>query len=241
MALAAPSFRKKKQKYPFLFCSLLTYSYLCNCMNPTNIDEPIVEYEKPYEDDGSLLIAAESSWRGMAVELQELHYLRGAQFINQLKLIVYYGDFHPVEGETNIYSAISPQDADYDNLINAARKAVEHGYRVYLLPNPKGIRTADFIFERKGIYKMFDLKTITGKSSAGTRLMESIGQTNHVILNLTSNYEPRQLAKDVKIYFEANQEAREVLVLKGSKFLSISRRFVEGKDFFKMFMKRFLR
>ena len=121
----------------------------------------IVEYERLYEDDGSLLIAAESSWRGMAIELQELHYLRGAQIINQLKLIVYYGDFHPVEGETNIYSAISPQDADYDNLINAARKAVEHGYRVYILPNPKGIRTADFIFERKGIYKMFYLKTIT--------------------------------------------------------------------------------
>lgn len=112
-------------------------------MNPSNIDEPIVEYEKPYEDDGSLLIAAESSWRGMAVELQELHYLRGSQFINQLKLIVYYGDFHPVEGETNIFSAISPQDADYDNLLNAACKAVEHGYRVYILPNPKGIRTAD--------------------------------------------------------------------------------------------------
>lgn len=149
MALAAPSFRKKKQKYPFLFCSLLTYSYLCNCMNPTNIDEPIVEYERPYEDDGSLLIAAESSWRGMAVELQELHYLRGAQFINQLKLIVIYGEFHPVEGETNIFSAISSQDADYDNLINAARKAVEHGYRVYILPNPRSCRTADFILRRK--------------------------------------------------------------------------------------------
>ena len=65
-------------------------------MNPTNIDEPIAVNEKPYEDDGSLLIAAESSWRGMAVELQELHYLRGAQFINQLKLIVYYGEFRPV-------------------------------------------------------------------------------------------------------------------------------------------------
>ena len=71
-----------------------------------------------------VLIAAESSWRGMADELQELHYLKGAQFINQLKLIIYHGEFSPVEGENDIYSAISEQSDDFDNLINAARKAV---------------------------------------------------------------------------------------------------------------------
>ena len=35
-----------------------------------------------------------------------------------------------------------------------------------MLPNPKHPRTADFIFERKGVYKMFDLKTISGRKSA---------------------------------------------------------------------------
>ena len=71
------------------------------------------------------------------------------------------------EGEPGIFSAISNQSDDYDNLIKAARKAVEHGYRVYLLPNPKGIRSADFIFVRKGVLKLFDLKTITGKFVSG--------------------------------------------------------------------------
>lgn len=28
------------------------------------------------------------------------------------------------------------------NLLNAARKAVEHGYRVFILPNPKGFKKA---------------------------------------------------------------------------------------------------
>ena len=42
-------------------------------------------------------------------------------------------------------------EEDGSVLMAAARKAVEHGYRVYILPNPKGIRTADFIFERKGV------------------------------------------------------------------------------------------
>ena len=124
-------------------------------------------------------------------------------------------------------------------LLNAARKAVEHGYRVFILPNPEGFRTADFIFERKGVYKMFDLKTIQGKSSASSRLLESIGQTNHVVLNIATNYSPRLLAKDVQFYFEVNKDAREVLIIKGSKALSVSRKFVEGKDYIKMFMKRY--
>ena len=169
-------------------------------MKPTIIEDEIFEFE-PFEEDGSGLLVAETSWRGMADELQELHYLKGARFINQLKLIINYGEFHPVEGETDIYSAISEQSDDFDNLINAARKAVEHGYRVYILPNPKGIRTADFIFERKGVYKMFDLKTITGKNSVDNCLSESIGQTNRVLLHMTADYNPGTLARSIKRFF----------------------------------------
>ena len=208
-------------------------------MNPIIREDDILEFETFGEDNGFMSIAAECSWRGFAVELQELHYLKGARFINQLKLIAYYGEFHSVE--PNIFSAISEENADYNNLINAAHKAVEHGYRVYILPNPKGVRTADFIFERKGVYKLFDLKSIIGKASVCNRLMESIGQTNHVILNMLIDYEPRMLAKDVKTYFEVNRDAKEVLIMKGREFLSVSRRFVEGNYYFKMFLKRYLR
>ena len=100
-------------------------------MKPTIIEDEIFEFE-PFEKDGSGLLAAETSWRGMADELQELHYLKGAQFIKQLKLIIYHGEFSPVEGETDIYSAISKQSDDFDNLMNAARKAVEqdHGDKI---------------------------------------------------------------------------------------------------------------
>ena len=57
-----------------------------------------------------------------------------------------------------------------------------HGYQVYILPNPKGLRTPDFMLERKGIYRVYDLKTIIGKNSAVNRLRESIGQANRVLL-----------------------------------------------------------
>ena len=207
-------------------------------MSPTITDNNIFEFE-PFEEDGYVLMLAETSWRGMADELQELHNLKGAQFINQLKMIVYYGDFHPVEGETCIFSAISEQGDDFDNLINAARKAVEHGYRVYVLPNPKGIRTADFIFERKGVYKLFDLKTITGKNSVGNRLTESIGQTNRVLLHMTADYNPSTLARSIKRYFELNPYACEVIVYKGKKEISVTRKSLDDVNFFRTFIRRY--
>ena len=207
-------------------------------MGPTIIEDKIEEFE-PFEEDGSVLLAAESSWRGMADELQELHYLKGAKFINQLKLIIYYGEFHPVENETNIFSAIIEQSDDFDNLINAARKAVDHGYRVFILPNPRSCRTADFIFEKKGILGLYDLKTVHGKGSVGTRLFDSIGQTNRVLLNIRTDYNARLLASDIKTYFETNQDALEVLVFKGKKVLPVNRIQVQSPDFNRVFRKRY--
>ena len=56
-----------------------------------NID--IIEYEWLGEEDGSVMMAAEDSWRGLAVELNELHFVKGAAFVEQLRNIVYWGGF----------------------------------------------------------------------------------------------------------------------------------------------------
>ena len=208
-------------------------------MDSTTTDNNIIDFEWYDEEDGSVLMAAESPWRGFAVELQDLHYLKGASFINQLKLIINSGEFFPIEGEPGIFSAISNQSDDYDNLIKAARKAVEHGYRVYLLPNPKGIRSADFIFVRKGVLKLFDLKTIAGRNSVDNRLSESVGQTNRVLLHMTADYNPGTLARSIKRYFELNPYAREVLVYKGKKQISVTRKILEDTNFFRTFIRRY--
>ena len=208
-------------------------------MKSSVIEENILEFETSGEDGYSGMIAAESSWRGMADELKELHYLKGAQFINQLKQIVYYGEFHLVEGESNIFSAISVQSDDFDNLLNAARKAVEHGYRVYILPNPRSSRTADFIFEKKGILGLYDLKTVHGKGSVGTQLLDSIGQTNRVLLNMMTDYNARTLAKDIRRYFERNANAVEVLILKGNRKISVIREDTLGPSYIRNFMMKY--
>ena len=110
---------------------------------------------------------------------------------------------------------------------------------MFILPNPKGIRTADYIFERKGVFKMFDLKTISGKNSVGNRLKESIGQTNCVLLNIVCDYNVRNLTLEIKRYFESNADAFEVLIFTGRKEISIKRNIATSRGFLKMMMKSF--
>ena len=175
----------------------------------------------------------------IALELARLHVLKGADFVRQLKMLAQMSIFKPVENEKDIFVADASHHEDLPSLLDASRKAVAHGNKVYILPNPKGIRTADFIFENKGIYKLYDLKTISGKSSLENRLMESIGQTNHVLINVCTTYNARLMATQIKNYFEANPEAVEVLIFKGKQMFTVKRKFAQQKSFIIDFRKRY--
>jgi len=84
---------------------------------------------------------------------------------------------------------------------------------------------------------MYDLKTIAGKGSIGTRLEESIGQTNRVYLNLATTYPTNRMAMEIKHYFETSRDAQEVLIAVGKKMVSVQRNFVVKRTFFKEFRK----
>lgn len=175
----------------------------------------------------------------IASELAKLHELTGADYSRQVERIARMNVFHPLTDDPNILTVGGEGGEDYERLLAAARKAVEHGYTVYMLPNPKGLRTPDFIFERKGMYKIVELKTILGKASAGTSLMSSIGQTNRVLLNMATKYSARLLASDIKAYFKANSLAEEVLIFKGKKIIIIRRRLTEHPLFNKIFRQQY--
>lgn len=202
-------------------------------------EEHLIEDEIFEDELEQVWLVAEAPSRDIAEQLADLHTLKGAGFISMLKEITQQRAFTPLEGESNIYTTGGTKEDDYDNLLNAARKAVEHGYKVFILPNPKGIRTADFIFERKGVYKMFDLKTISGRASLENRLMESIGQTNHVLINVCTKYNPRLMATQIRSYFQANPEAIEVLIYKGKKEIVVTRRISENPLFLILFQRKY--
>ena len=177
----------------------------------------------------------------IALELARLHILTGADFVRQLKMLAQYNIFKPVDNERDIFAAEGSHRDDLPSLLDAARKAVAHGNKVYSLPNPKGIRTADFIFENKGIFKMYDLKTISGKASLENRLMESIGQTNHVLINVCSQYNPRLMATQIRNYFQVNPTAIEVLVYKGKKMVVVTRRMAQNPLFLIQFQRKYVK
>ena len=191
------------------------------------------------EDNRSAQIGAYPSKNDISQMLALLHEIQGIDFVRQLRLITERHDFCPLEDDPFIYTVGGEGADDYDSLMDAARKAVEHGYRVFVLPNPKGFRTADFIFERKGVYKMFDLKTIFGHNSVDNRLSESVTQTNRVLLHMKADYNPGTMARSIKRYFELNPNAREVLVFKGMKQISVTRKSLEDNDFFRTFIRRY--
>ena len=165
----------------------------------------------------------------------KLQYLSGSDYIRQIRKIAKLKIYRKIEKD--IFCAISESNEDYHNLVAGAKKAVRHGFKVYILSNPGGVRSADYIFERKGVYKMLDLKTIKGKSSIGNRLMESIGQTNRVFLNLATTYSANRMATEIKSYFEANDEALEVVVAVGNKMVSVDREFISSRNYHRLFRK----
>ena len=177
--------------------------------------------------------------RDIRQELTELQALQGIDFVRQLRIIASRKEFRPLSTDPEIYYVGGESDTDFPRLIDAARKAVALGYRVYLLPNPHGIRTADFIFERKGLYRLYDLKTVYGKTSVDTQLLDSVGQANRIILNMTSDYNSRRLAKDVRRYFERNANAVEVLIMKGARTISVIREDTIGQSYIRNFMMKY--
>jgi len=175
----------------------------------------------------------------IAKQLARLHELEGAEFVVQLKSITAHEGFHPLPDNPCILTMGGEKSEDYDNQLDAARKAVACGYRVFILPNPKGIRTADFIFERHGIFKMYDLKTIHGKTSVLNRLMESIDQCNHVLINMKTRYNSGRLSVDIRNFFVLNSKACEVVIFKGGQIFSITRINALEKGFLRAFRKKY--
>ena len=194
----------------------------------------------------SLVISEKSStfasnMSDFTTELKKLHILSGAEFSRQVERIALRKEFHPLDTDKDIFTVGGEKSDDYQKLIEAARKAVEFGYQVYILPNPNDIRTPDFILVKKGVYRLYDLKTVFGKSSIGGSLLDSIGQCNRILINMTRVYNTRRLAYAIKRYFEINEKAVEVLIFKGGKHISVKRPMVVGETFFLMFKKAYER
>ena len=146
--------------------------------------------------------------------------------------------FKPVKDSDNIFSALGKSNPDYDNIKHAVEKLVPKGYKAFILPNPKETKSGDCILQKGKFIGLYEVKTIIGKNSIGNRFESSVGQAHRVILNITSQYDPKAMAFEIRRHFENNKDALEVKVLKGSKEISVIKQDVK-RDFDKNFIKRY--
>lgn len=158
---------------------------------------------------------------GLDKMIAQLQLLEGAAFWQQLAAITQRREFRILE--EGIFSALVLEFPDFDQLLDAARKAVSFGYTVYILPNPKGTKSADFIFKRKGIYHLYELKTILGNNSVANRLKDASSQANRILLHLTLKYNPRKLAKELTGFMNNNPSVLEVMIFFRKKSLLVKR------------------
>ena len=156
-------------------------------------------------------------------------------FRDNLLTIINKGQYNKVTNR--IYSAIPKSADDYDNLLFVAdiltkkhRKA-----EIYILPNPKGVKSMDIIIKNKNSIYAYDVKTLTGLNSVDNRLLDSIGQSNRVILSIRSEYQARKLYDEIKSFFENNKKAQQVIIIARNKEIILDREMMKESTFRRLY------
>ena len=119
--------------------------------------------------------------------------------------------------------------------LSIAKKMLPHGYDVYMLPNPNSNVSADFILSKKGKLYYAEGKTLNGKNSLDNRLKGGARQAERVLVDVIGTDDPRYIASTIEAAFEQNNGLSEVILLKGSREIKVSRREVNHKSFFEKF------
>ncbi len=228
-------FNPGKQQKTFPDYNPYTISKCRNCTRKLNLMKGIPENQLC----NACGISGNWAAGNIAQALRTLHEKEGVEYIKAVREITEMKIFKPVDGSKEIFSALGKSHSDFDNILDAAEKMVEKGCRVFILPNPGGTRSGDCILQKKSFVGLYDVKTIVGRGSIGSRLVESAGQAHRVILNIKSQYDPKTMAKELRTYFERNENALEVKVLKGNKEIPVIRRDTMKKDFDRNFVRRY--
>ena len=162
--------------------------------------------------------------------------------LNILKDIVASEGFEKYENNILKFATVNKNDVEFPNNINGARALSNLGYKVYMLPNPMNTKSADFVIvdNNKNLYYT-ELKTIHGKSQETVINQLNVGKTqaDRIILNVSGNISPRDLADGIKDFYLDNQFVKEIKVLKSGKEIRVRLGYVKEKNFTEDFMNRY--
>lgn len=119
--------------------------------------------------------------------------------------------------------------------ISIAKKMLSNGYDVYLMPNPNTSTSADFILSKNGKLYYAEGKTLNGKNSLDNRLKSK--QARRIIIDVIGTNDSRYIASELRIAFEQNTYLDEIILLKRSREIKVSRRMVLSKKYEEVFKK----
>ena len=126
---------------------------------------------------------------------------------------------------------------EFPTNLSAAKKCASHGYDVYMLPNPNGGKTPDFILVKKGRYYAYELKTIYSASSIWERMSTALQQSDRIMLDMVDTPSSRYITYQLKSFAMTNKEVVDIMVFKGNKELHVTPQMASSSSFIERFMK----
>ena len=124
-----------------------------------------------------------------------------------------------------------PSSNEFPGNLSLARKLMANGYDVYMLSNPNGIRSADFIATKKKMVYYIEGKTMNGQESLDELLSKASSQSEIVVIDIIGTDDIHYIAREIKNAFVHNLSLLEVILLNGSRLISVDRRRWGRKDF----------
>lgn len=132
------------------------------------------------------------------------------------------------------------RESEMPKNIVIAKKLLNNNHDVYLLPNVTGIKSADFITVKNKKYYYYEAKTINGKSTLKARLQEASTQSDRIILDVVGINNPKEIAENVRWFFNNFNTPTEVLLFKRGRIIKVTRRQLKSKNFVKNFEKEWV-
>ena len=150
--------------------------------------------------------------------------------------------------ENKIYTLYTDQydeilkTGETPNNLQIAQKFMMNGYDVFLLSNPKGTKSADFIIRKKNILFYVEGKTSTGGSSLVHRFNNGAEQADRIAINFIGYPKASEIIEIINSTFYNQANVSELFLFKGKRLIIVSRDFCNSKhfenDFYKLWTKQ---
>jgi hypothetical protein len=193
-------------------------------------------------------VTGDFSVRDFTKQIASLNRLKtNKERVDVLKQIIADKNFSKLEYHSGKRSIFAMGMKDYDKKLKEnemptnltlAKKFVQNGYNVYLMPNPHKLKSADFIIEKEGKLLYVEGKTLNGKNSLDHRLDSAAKQSRIAAIDVIGTNNASYIGKEIKAAFINNESLDEIILFKRGRIIRINRKKALDNGFEKDFRKQ---